>query len=57
MTQPGEHEVIIGTQNQTLPLRHDAHDRALFAEGAIAAAEFLVGKPAGLYSMQDIVKG
>lgn len=53
----GEHEVIIGTQNQTLTLRHDAHDRALFAEGAIAAAEFLVGKPAGLYSMQDIVKG
>lgn len=52
----GEHEVIIGTQNQTLTLRHDAHDRALFAEGAIAAAEFLTGKPAGLYTMQDIVK-
>ena len=52
----GEHEVIIGTQNQTLTLRHDAHDRALFAEGAIAAAEFLAGKPAGLYSMADIVK-
>ena len=52
----GEHEVIIGTQNQTLTLRHDAHDRALFAEGAIAAAEFLKDKPAGLYSMADIVK-
>ena len=53
----GEHEVIIGTQNQTLTLRHDAHDRALFAEGAIAAAEFLKDKPAGLYAMADIVKG
>ena len=52
----GEHEVIIGTQNQTITLRHDAHDRALFAEGALAAAEFLQGKPAGLYSMADIVK-
>ena len=52
----GEHEVIIGTQNQTITLRHDAHDRALFAEGALAAAEFIQGKPAGLYSMADIVK-
>ena len=52
----GEHEVIIGTQNQTLTLRHEAHDRALFAEGALAAAEFLMGKPAGLYDMADIVK-
>lgn len=51
----GEHEVIIGTQNQTLTLRHEAHDRALFAEGALAAAEFLMGKPAGLYDMADIV--
>ncbi len=52
----GEHEVIIGTQNQTVTLRHDAHDRALFAEGALAAAGFLQGKPAGLYAMADIVK-
>ena len=52
----GEHEVIIGTQNQTLTLRHEAHDRALFAEGALAAAEFLLGKPAGLYNMADIVR-
>ena len=52
----GEHEVIIGTPNQTLTLRHEAHDRALFAEGALSAAAFLVGKPAGLYTMADIVK-
>ena len=51
----GEHEVIIGTNNQTITLRHEAHDRALFAEGALAAAEFLQGKPAGLYTMRDIV--
>ena len=52
----GEHEVIIGTPNQTLTLRHEAHDRALFAEGALSAASFLAGKPAGLYTMADIVK-
>jgi len=51
----GEHEVIIGTPNQTITLKHEAHDRALFAEGALAAAEFLCGKPAGLYDMKNLV--
>ena len=52
----GEHEVIIGTPNQTITLQHEAHDRALFAEGALAAAEFLCkGLPAGLYDMTDLV--
>lgn len=53
----GEHEVIIGTNNQTITLKHEAHDRALFAEGALAAADFLVGRPAGLYDMKSIVSG
>ena len=53
----GEHEVIIGTPNQTITLKHEAHDRALFAEGALAAAEFLCKNhlPAGLYDMTDLV--
>ena len=51
----GEHEVLIGTNSQTITLKHEAHSRALFAEGALAAAEFLIGKPAGLYSMQDML--
>ncbi len=51
----GEHEVIVGTPNQTITLKHEAHDRALFAEGALAAAEWLVGKPAGKYEMKDMV--
>ena len=53
----GEHEVIIGTQNQTITLKHEAHSRALFAEGALAAAEFIKDKPAGLYDMKSLVKG
>lgn len=51
----GEHEVIIGTNSQTITLKHEAHDRALFAEGALAAAAFLVDCPAGLYDMQSLV--
>lgn len=51
----GEHEVIIGTENQTITLRHDAHSRALFAEGALAAAAFIADKPAGLYDMKSLV--
>lgn len=53
----GEHEVIVGTQNQQITLKHEAFSRSLFAEGAISAARFLVGKPIGHYTMQDIVKG
>ena len=52
----GEHDVIISTDTQTLTLKHEVHDRALLAEGALSAAAFLVGKPAGLYSMEDILK-
>lgn len=51
----GEHEVIVGTDNQTITIKHEAHSRALFAEGALAAADFLVGKDAGLYDMKSIV--
>lgn len=52
----GEHEVLIGTDNETITLKHEAHDRALFAEGAMAAASFIVTKSAGLYSMQDMIE-
>ena len=52
----GRHEVIVGTDTQTITLTHEAHDRALFAEGAITAALFLADKPAGYYTMQDMVK-
>lgn len=51
----GEHEVIVSTASQTLTLKHEAHSRSLFAEGALAAAEFLCGKSAGIYTMKDMV--
>ena len=51
----GDHEVIIGTQNQTITIKHEAHSRALFAEGALAAAAFLCGKEPGLYDMKSLL--
>ena len=53
----GEHEVIVATQNQTITLKHEAHSRALFAEGALAAAQFITNKAAGLYDMKSLISG
>jgi len=53
----GVHEVHLCTPAQTLVLRHEAHDRSIFSEGALAAADFLVGKDAGLYGMTDMLEG
>lgn len=52
----GIHEVTVSTDNQTITLKHEAHSRALFADGAISAARFIIGKPAGLYEMNSIVE-
>ncbi|MBO4769426.1 MAG: 4-hydroxy-tetrahydrodipicolinate reductase [Clostridia bacterium] len=52
----GIHEVMICTSTQTITLKHEAHSRALFAEGALAAADFICGKTAGLYGMSDMIK-
>ena len=53
----GTHEILIATGTQTITLTHQAHDRALFAEGALKAARFLADKPVGLYDMQALVRG
>ena len=51
----GIHEVHICTASQTITLKHEAHSRALFAEGAICAAEFLVSQGAGFYDMKSLI--
>ena len=51
----GRHEVIISTDAETLTLTHQAHSRAVFAEGALTVASFMQGKPAGLYEMTDFL--
>ncbi len=52
----GEHEVLISTGTQTLTLKHTAHSRSLFAEGALSAALFVADKVPGLYAIQDLFR-
>ncbi len=52
----GIHEVMVGTDNQTITLKHEAHSRALFAEGALTAAAFVKDKAPGLYGMNDMIR-
>ena len=51
----GDHDVHFLGPEERLILSHKAESRMIFARGALAAARFLVGKPAGLYSMRDVV--
>jgi 4-hydroxy-tetrahydrodipicolinate reductase len=55
-TVAGEHDVIFAGANERVILSHRAENRMIFARGALAAARFLVGKPAGLYSMRDVIE-
>ena len=54
-TVAGEHDVMFLGPEERLVLSHRAETRMIFARGALAGARFLVGKPAGLYSMQDVI--
>ncbi|MBR5968760.1 MAG: 4-hydroxy-tetrahydrodipicolinate reductase [Lachnospiraceae bacterium] len=51
----GEHDVLFAGTDEVITLSHSASSRAIFAKGALEAAAFLAGKPAGLYSMQDVI--
>lgn len=52
----GEHEVIFAGKDELITLSHSAASRELFATGALKAAEFIVGKSAGMYCMDDLLK-
>ena len=52
----GIHEVCVCTDNERITLKHEAFDRALFADGAVKAAEYIIGKSAGTYSMKEMMK-
>ena len=54
-TVAGDHDVFFLGPDERLILSHRAENRMIFARGALEAARFLVGKPAGLYSMRDVV--
>lgn len=52
----GEHEVIFAGKDEVITISHSAASRSLFAAGALRAAEFIVGKSAGMYNMDDMLK-
>ena len=51
----GEHSVTFAAKEEILTLSHSARDRGLFAKGALRAARWVVGRPPGLYDMQDVL--
>ena len=51
----GEHDVIFAGADEVVTFSHTAYSKAVFGKGAVQAAKFLKGKPAGLYSMSDVI--
>ena len=51
----GEHEVKFSSKKEIITLNHEAFDRALYSEGALLAAKWLMSKKSGLYSMRDLM--
>ncbi len=51
----GEHEVIFAGEDEVIELKHTAYSKAVFAKGAIEAAKYLAGKPAGRYTMKEVI--
>ena len=52
----GDHDVIFAGEDEVISFNHRAYSRKIFANGAIAAAKFLMGKSNGLYDMSDVIK-
>ena len=51
----GDHDVIFAGTDEVLTFEHRAYSRAVFGKGAVQAAKFLAGKPAGRYDMSDVI--
>ncbi|QPD00503.1 MULTISPECIES: 4-hydroxy-tetrahydrodipicolinate reductase [Qipengyuania] len=54
-TVVGEHAVILAGEEERLTLSHSAENRAIFARGAVKAAEWLIGREAGRYRMEEVL--
>lgn len=52
----GEHEVIFAGLDEVIEIKHTAYSKSVFAKGAVEAAKFLSGKPAGMYDMSHLIK-
>lgn len=53
----GDHDVIFAGADEVITFSHTAYSKAVFGKGAVQAAKFLAGKPAGLYDMSDVING
>lgn len=51
----GDHEIIFAGLDEVVEFRHTAYSKSVFAKGAVQAAKYMAGKPAGYYDMQDVV--
>lgn len=51
----GDHDIIFAGNDEVITFSHTAYSRAIFAKGAVQAAKYLAGKPAGLYDMADVI--
>lgn len=51
----GDHDVIFAGTDEVITFSHTAYSRAIFGKGAIQAAKYLAGKPAGFYHMSDVI--
>ena len=52
----GDHEVIFAGTDEVIEFKHTAYSKAVFGKGAVEAAKFLAGKPAGRYDMSNVIK-
>ena len=52
----GDHDVIFAGSDEVITFSHTAYSRGVFGKGAIQAAKFLAGKPAGMYDMSDVIE-
>ncbi len=52
----GEHEVIFAGPDEVIEFKHTAYSRSVFGKGAVEAAKFLAGQPAGMYDMGDVIQ-
>ena len=51
----GQHDVIFAGADEVIEFHHTAYSKAIFGKGAVEAAKFLAGKPAGMYDMSDVI--
>ena len=51
----GDHDVIFAGEDEVITFSHRAYSKALFGKGAVQAAKYLSGKPAGRYDMKDVI--